>query len=189
MIWLGIMAAYLIIATKRISPEREKHMADSSSPQTLPTPGNRVGLRSGQISELTVIAPLKPGGADRLRALFTDRLQGRFDLADKVGTVHDMRFVFIENDTKLLFATAYDKDWDTYIDDFATKIPEGMDIIFSEVEGWPGIHSPTVKDVIAKYQITASAWYVACPDATVVDIRRGQKVLVAFNNLLDAASQ
>jgi hypothetical protein len=66
-----------------------------------------------------------------------------------------MRFVFIENDTKLLFATAYDKDWDAYINDFATKIPEGMDIIFSEVEGWPGIHSPTVKDVIAKYQITA----------------------------------
>lgn len=185
---LGTIASHPVFTVTVISTEREKYMADSSSPQTSPVPSNRVGLRSGQISELTVIAPLKPGGADRLRALFTDKLQGRFELADRIGTVHDMRFVFIENDTKLLFATTYDKDWDSYIDDFATKIPEGMDLIFSEVEGWPGIHSPTVKDVIAKYQITASAWYIAYPDATVVDIRRGQKVLVAFNDLLDAAS-
>ena len=148
---------------------------------------NRVGLRNGQISELTVIAPLKPGGAGRLRSLFAQQ-QGRFDYADKVGTVHDMRFVFIENDTKLLFATAYDKDWDSYIDDFATKIPEVMDLIFSEIEGWPGIKSPEVKNVIAQYQITATAWYTAYPDTTVVDVRRGQKVLTAFNDLLDAVN-
>ncbi len=152
-------------------------------------PTNRVGLRTGQISELTMIAPLKPGGAERLRALFTERLHGQFPLADLVGTVHDMRFVFIEDDTKLLFATTYDKDWDTYIDDFATKIPDAMDLLFSEIEDWPGIHAPTVKDVIAKYQITAAAWYTAYPDATVADIRRGQKVLGAFNELLDAASR
>ncbi len=38
--------------------------------------------------------------------------------------VHDMRFVFLDNDTKMLFATAYDGEWDAYIDDFATKIPD-----------------------------------------------------------------
>ena len=53
-----------------------------------------------------------------------------------------MRFVFLDNDTKMLFATAYDGDWDPYIDDFATKIPDDMDIIFSAFEGWPGIRSP-----------------------------------------------
>ena len=35
-----------------------------------------------------------------------------------------MRFVFLDNDTKLLFATAYDGEWDAYIDDFVTKIPD-----------------------------------------------------------------
>jgi hypothetical protein len=49
-----------------------------------------------------------------------------------------MRFVFLDNDTKFLFATAYDGAWDPYIDDFATKIPDEMDIIFSAFEGWPG---------------------------------------------------
>lgn len=156
--------------------------------QTIPPAQNRVGLRDGGVSELTVIAPLKPGGADRLRAMLS--AQGnRFALADQVGTVHDMRFVIIENDTKLLFATTYDGDWDTYIDDFATKIPVAMDKLFGEVEDWPGIHSPDVKNVIAKYQVTATAWYCAYPETTVADVRRGARVVAAFDGLLDAASR
>jgi hypothetical protein len=35
--------------------------------------------------------------------------------ADKVGTLHTMRFVFFDNDTRLLFATACDGDWDTSV--------------------------------------------------------------------------
>ena len=53
-----------------------------------------------------------------------------------------MRFVFLDNDTRMLFATAYDGDWDAYIDDFATKIPDFLDIIDSAWAGWPGIRSP-----------------------------------------------
>ncbi|MGH7727192.1 MAG: hypothetical protein ACREM2_00150 [Vulcanimicrobiaceae bacterium] len=147
---------------------------------------NRVGLRQGIVSELTVIAPLKPGGGAKLRAVLA-ALGGRFEQADLVGTVHDMRFALLDNDSKLLFATAYDGDWDTYIDDFATKIPEAMDLLFSEVEGWPGIASPTVKDFIAEHQLTALAWYCAYPDASVAQIRRGARVLTAVENLLDAA--
>jgi hypothetical protein len=46
---------------------------------------------------------------------------GDFSDTDRVGTVHDMRFVLMDNDTKMLFATAYDGDWDPYIDDFAAR--------------------------------------------------------------------
>jgi hypothetical protein len=51
----------------------------------------RVGSRLGKLSELTIIVPFAPGGADRLRAflrLFGGNLAG----ADDVGTVHAMRF-------------------------------------------------------------------------------------------------
>ena len=101
----------------------------------------RTGIRQGKVSELTLIAPFAPGGAERLRALLELR-NGNFDDTDRVGTVHDMRFVFLDNDTKLLFATAYDGDWDPYIEDFAAKIPDEMDVLFSAWEGWPGIRSP-----------------------------------------------
>ena len=78
----------------------------------------RVGARLGKVSELTIIVPLAPGGAHRLRA-FLKLLRGNLSQgADKVGTLHTMRFVFFDNDTRLLFATAYDGDWDAYIDDF-----------------------------------------------------------------------
>ena len=95
---------------------------------------------------------------------------------DRVGTVHDMRFVFLDNDTKLLFCTAYDGDWDPYIDDFGTKIPDILDLQFGEVEGWPGIRSPKIKDFIVKHQIPAHFWYVANPNLTVVETRRLEKV-------------
>jgi hypothetical protein len=147
----------------------------------------RIGIRQGKVSELTVIAPFAEGGAKRLRGLL-ELLGGNFQGAEKVGTVHDMRFVFLDNDTKLLFATAYDGDWDPYIDDFATKIPDYMDLLFSNFEGWPGIHSPLVKDWIVEHQIPAEGWYVANPNLTVVDTRRLERVGKALDEFLDKIS-
>ena len=105
--------------------------------------------------------------------------------ADKVGTVHDMRFVFLDNDTKMLFATAYDGDWDAYIDDFVTKIPDYLDVIDSAWEGWPGIRSPQAKDYLVKHQITAEGWYVAHPDLTVAETARLKRIGKAVDEFLD----
>jgi len=145
----------------------------------------RVGSRLGKVSELTIIVPLAPGGAQRLRA-FLRVLRGNLSQgADKVGTLHTMRFVFFDNDTRLLFATAYDGDWDTYIDDFVTKIPDYLDIIDSAWDGWPGIRSPGAKDYLAAHQITADGWYVAYPDMTVAEINRLKRIGQAVDELLD----
>ena len=158
--------------------------ATAAQPRTRMESAGRTGSRQGKVSELTVIAPLAPGGAARLRALLEAR-NGNFDDTDRVGTVHDMRFVFLDNDTKMLFATAYDGDWDVYIEDFVAKIPNEMDVLFSCWEGWPGIHSPKVKDWIADHQVTAEGWYVAHPDLTVRDIHRVKRVGNAAEEFLD----
>jgi len=63
----------------------------------------RVGSRQGKVSELTAILQIADGGAKRLRGLL-ELVEGNFRGADVVGTLHDMRFVFLDNDTKLLFA-------------------------------------------------------------------------------------
>jgi hypothetical protein len=144
----------------------------------------RAGARQGRVSELTLILPFADGGAERLRGLL-QLLQGNFQLADLIGTVHDMRFVFLDNDTKLLFATAYDDEWDPYIDDFATKIPDALDLLLCNSEGWPGMHSTEVKDYLASHQITAEAWYVANPDLTVAETRRLKRVGKAVEEFLD----
>ena len=155
-----------------------------TGPQPKSVSAGRVGLRQGKVSEFTAIWKFAPGGAKRLKTLLT-ALGGSFQGADKVGTVHDMRFVFLDNDTKLFFCTAYDGDWDPYIDDFATKIPNEMDVVFSNLEGWPGIRSPAIKDFIAKSALTADGWYVASPDLTVAKTKRLEKVGAALDEFLD----
>lgn len=82
-----------------------------AEPRTRMEGAGRIGRRQGTVSELTLIAPFAEGGAKRLRG-FLELREGNFDDTDKVGTVHDMRFVFLDNDTKLLFTTAYDGEWD-----------------------------------------------------------------------------
>ena len=146
----------------------------------------RIGARKGKVSELTIIAPLKPGGAKRMRAFF-ETLHGNVgnQSVEMVGTVHDMRWVFLDNDTKLLFASTYDGDWDPYIDDFATKIPDILDLQFGEIDGWPGVRNPAVKDFIVKHQVQAHYWYVANPDLTVVETKRLGKISKPLDEFLD----
>ena len=158
----------------------------TASTVELPPPvesAGRAGSRLGKVSELTLIVPLAPGGAKRLRS-FLQLTGGNLKGADDVGTVHDMRFVFFDNDTKMIFATAYDGDWDAYIDDFASKIPDYLDIIDSAWEGWPGIRSPQAKDYLAKHQVTAEGWYVA-NDLTVAETRRLRRIGEAVEEFLD----
>jgi hypothetical protein len=148
----------------------------------------RVGVRLGKVSELTILVPFAPGGAKRLRA-FLRLLGGNLNKGDKVGSLHDMRFVFLENDTKLLFATSYDGDWDAYIDDFVALIPDYLDVIDSAWEGWPGIRNPGAKDYLVKHQVTAEGWFVANPELALAEINRLKRIGEAVDQFLDAVSE
>jgi hypothetical protein len=173
------------VALENALPSLKSLALEAQASQT--ESAGRIGIRLGSVSELTVIAPFAPGGARRLRTVL-QLLNGNFSAGKKVGTLHNMRFVFLDNDTKFLFATAFDGEWDPYIDDFATKIPDEMDIIFSAFEGWPGIHSPQVKDWIVKHQIPAEGWFVAHPDLTVAETERVKRVGKAVDEFLDKIS-
>jgi hypothetical protein len=168
------------VALEKGLPDLRRELGAATGAQT----AGRIGARQGKVSELTGIIPFAKGGAKRLRGLL-QALEGNFRGGDAVGTLHDMRFVFLDDDTKLLFATAYDGEWDAYIDDFVTKIPNSMDLIFCNLEGWPGIHSSTVKDFIANHQIAAEAWYVASPNLTVAETRRLERLGKAADEFLD----
>lgn len=124
----------------------------------------RIGTRRGKVSELTAIIPLVPGGGRRIRGLL-DLLEGNIKGADLVGTLHDMRFVLLDNDTKLFFATTFDGEWDAYIDDLVMKIPNSMDILFCNCDGWPGILSPMIKHWLSSRTSTRST-PGTCPTQT-----------------------
>ena len=172
------------IALEKGLPNLTREFAAATGTQN----AGRIGARQGKVSELTGIFPFVEGGAKRLRGLL-ELLEGNFKLADAMGTVHDMRFVFLDNDTKLLFCTAYDGEWDAYIDDFVTKIPNALDLLFCNIEGWPGIHSPSIKDWLVKHQLTADAWYVASPNLTVAKTRKLERIGEALDEFLDKVSE
>jgi len=158
--------------------------SQASQTETQTQSAGRIGIRQGRVSELLFIVPFAPGGAKRLRTVL-QLLKGNFSAGTKVGTLHDMRFVFVDNDTKLIFATAYDDQWDPYIDDFQTKIPDEMDVVFSACEGWPGIRSPKAKDWISGHQIQAEGWFVGHPDLTVAETGRLKRIGKAVDEFLD----
>ena len=149
----------------------------------------RPGTKAGQSNEFTLVCSLKPGGAERMRKLLADGFTGeRHKNTDRIATVHDLRFVIFDNDTRVIFASTFDGDWESYINDFATILPDEIDLLFHECTGYPGIHSPDIKDWIVKQQVTAVGFYSAYPEASVRDVWKALKTKQAFDALLDAAS-
>ena len=164
---------------------RETRVKEStSSPAGMKNPG----LTSGQAHEFAIILPLKPGGGQRMRERLKDSTAD-IQLMDKMGTLHDLRFVLFDNDTRVLFASTYDGGFEQYIKDFATLVPELIDKEFQECEGYPGVRSPEIWEYIARYQNEAIVFYSAYPNVTVRQVLKGQRVLKAFEQLLDEASR
>ncbi|MGD3105485.1 hypothetical protein [Streptomyces sp. YGL11-2] len=150
----------------------------------------RPGLRSGRTNEFTLFFNVKPGHAQQIREIFQQPAfeEHRKEISARIGTLHDSRWVLFDDDTRLMFATNFDGDWDAYIDDFAKYIPDVFDAILQHTENYPGISDPKIKDHIVAHQATACSYQRAIPDATVKDIRKALAVNEAFQKLLDAAS-
>jgi hypothetical protein len=145
------------------------------------------GLRSGQAHEMTLILPLKPGGAQKMRDRLKNSASENAQLSDKVATLHDLRFVPFDNDTRVIFATTYDGGFEQYIKDFSTIVPDMIDREFAYCEGYPGVRSPEIWDYIARHQVEAIVFYSTYPDVTVRQVWKGQRLLKAFEALLDEA--
>ncbi len=156
---------------------------------TAPTTNTRPGLTAGQANEFTLICKLRPGGAERMRDLLADGFVGeRQKNTDHIGTVHDLRFVIFDNDTRVIFASTFDGTWDSYITDFATIIPDEIDLLFHECAGYPGIQSPRITEWIVEQQVEAVGFYSAYPDAPVREVWKALKVKRTFDVLLDQAA-
>ncbi|MFJ6631167.1 hypothetical protein ACIQMR_07120 [Streptomyces sp. NPDC091376] len=148
-----------------------------------------LGMRVGDVAEITVLFDVKPGGAERFRQNAA-KIQNEAWYYEKiVGTVHDFRVAFINNDTQVIGAVTYDGDFKTYIADIFSKAGPWFDEMFDGViEGYPGASDPGVFDWLAPKIVEADMWYASNPTMTVQDTAKAQKVTEAFNALLDTAS-
>lgn len=149
------------------------------------------GTRDGHSQEITIVAPLKAGGADELRAVYAkgkamsreERKKGSLE----IGTVHDARSTMINNDTQFLFAAVFDGTWDAYIDDFAANpnVQPLFDELFFVCEGYPGMLAPGVKEWLKAHTVLAGDFISGYPDLTVKQIWKDQRINDAFQKVLD----
>ena len=168
--------------------------ASESAAETIEVPTvarqpDGLGRRVGQVAEITVILPVKPGGAERFRQNAAKFEADAWYYEKLVGTVHDFRITFINNDTQLVAAVTYDGDFKPYLADVFTNAAPWFDEMLTDVvEGYPGATSPDIEEFTASQIVEADMWYASNPTMTVKDITKAQKVTQAFDALLDAAS-
>ncbi|MGH9310701.1 MAG: hypothetical protein ACRD1U_15100 [Vicinamibacterales bacterium] len=142
-------------------------------------PTTTVSKTIGQVTELTVIAPLKPGAATTLRQVLNGLQVTPESPIKQIGTIHFARWVIIDNDSRLLFTSNFDGSWENYLRDFSQKTPEGMDRIFGHCDGYPagGCRDfEAFKDYVAKYQVTTDLFYAAYPETSVKGVVEALRV-------------
>ncbi|MFJ7496742.1 hypothetical protein ACIQZB_37405 [Streptomyces sp. NPDC097727] len=151
---------------------------------------SRPGMTFGRTNEFTLFFKVKPGHGKQIREVFERPgfEERRKEMSARIGTLHDARWVLFDDDTRLMFATNFDGDWDAYIDDFAAQIPEIFDTILEHTEDYPGIKAPNIKDHIVAHQATACSYFRTIPNATVKDLQKALRVQDAFQRLLDEAN-
>jgi hypothetical protein len=148
-----------------------------------------LGKRVGSKAEITVLLPVKPGGAATYRQNAAKYQDDAFYYEKLIGTVHDFRVTFINNDTQVIGAVTYDGDFKPYIVDILANAAAWFDEMFQDVvEGYPGATSPGFNEWLLQTIVEADMWYASNPTMTVKDITRAQKVTQAFDALLDTAS-
>jgi cytochrome P450 len=90
--------------------------------------------------------------------------------------VHFASFLFIENDSKLMLQTVYDRDFDSYIEHFALDIGPLFDRIFEHIEDAPPLpvneFPKEFVDTIRRFNASPAAGYFfsAYPNAEVASI-------------------
>ncbi|BCM88193.1 hypothetical protein IAD21_00020 [Abditibacteriota bacterium] len=94
--------------------------------------------------------------------------------ADTLGIIHFLRFVFLENNTKLGVMTIYDGDFDTYVNEFVNQVGPIFDAVLAHMADAPPLPTQTYRAQFNAYvranDVPVVMFYSAYPTSTVLDI-------------------
>ena len=104
----------------------------------------------------------------------------------RVQTIHFARWILLDDDRRLLFASNYDGSLESYMDDFINKVAWGINVVFSNGAGLPARLagcSAAAPGSRASTSATCAAtscrphvWYKAYPGLSVVDLNRNSMI-------------
>ena len=181
-------------------------MASKPASYVTHTPNYTPGAKFGKRDELTMFYRVKPGHEklirDEIVAFHTDPVRTKVDdprvfKAIAQTGVHDVRHVLFDNDTRLVWLTSFDTEWDPYIDDtFAVHknlVTYGK-ILQHTVEAPEGVADPNhpiqqnsrgVKDLFLAQRVVATGFSPTFPNETTWEIKKGEQLRKAFQQVLD----
>jgi hypothetical protein len=191
-----IASPFLILLSPLLIAQLRTH--ESTDPEICPRPAMPL-LRELQrledfdvSNQYTALGSLKPGRFRRalvsvllvLIEYFCRHVYTRGFLA-RVQTIHFARWAFLDDKSRLVFASSYDGGHEAYMDDFINKVAWGLNLVFSNGIGWPRtdwlLARGARREHLFKYfqrrhQIPTQVWYKAYPGLTLVDIDRNQRI-------------
>ena len=148
---------------------------------------------TNQYTALGSVKPnqLPPRAVPRLLWLidyFARHVYGRGHLG-RIRTIHFARWVFLDDKTRMIFASNYDGSHEAYMDDFINKAGWGLNLAFNCGLGYPRCRW-IIKDGIddelkfkytqRRHQMPTETWYRAYPGLTVYDLERNARVRAGF---------
>jgi len=160
-----------------------------------------LGLKNGKVTELTLFLRVKPGHEKAIREAIeafccSPNRDPNTPQAEKVVAstgIHEVRFVLFDNDTRLVWLTSFDADWDAYIDDTVTFVGTAIygAVLKHTVEAPEGIDQPnipnasaTFKDVLNSVRINAAGLLVSNANISNVEQFQNRDVRRAFDAAL-----
>ena len=169
---------------------------DRATTSTSPSSYNpNMGLKAGRVTELRIFFHVKPGHAEQLKEACRKFAGGgartSIENALSVG-IHDQSITLFDNDTRLLFATTFDTDWDPYIEDSVNLV--GKENYFSwlqhleEVPEYPMDNLPStdeMKVLLNANRVTATTFIRSFPNVTVRQQYKMMQLQKAFEQVLN----
>jgi hypothetical protein len=103
----------------------------------------------------------------------------------RVTTIHFARWVLVDGNRSLFFASNYDGSLESYMDDFINKVAWGLNLVFSNGVGYPATRwllkggaeqEQRFKYVLRRHQLPSAVWYKAYPGLTAFDLWRNSLI-------------
>ncbi len=140
----------------------------------------------GVVTELTLITPILPGKADELAAILKKIQLNPSAVIGDISTIHFARWVIIDDGARLLFTSNFDGTWQSYLNDFTIKIPDGLDRIWGHCVDYPGTKQfDRFCAWVDKYQVVTTCFYPAYPNFTVNDIKKALREKALLDEFLE----
>ncbi len=103
----------------------------------------------------------------------------------RIRTIHFARWVLMDNNRRIYFASNYDGSHEAYMDDFINKVAWGLNLVFSNGVGYPPTRwlikggaeqEQKYKYTLRRHQLPSEVWYKAYPTLTAYDLSRNSRI-------------